>query len=245
MQLKQAFVGGYGNSDYQTWYPNGQRYFWGNWAKGRYRTWHSNGVLSLVTDTLTADGEAASIEWNSKAEIINIKLKDEAGKYYEQRLFYPGNILGAQGPLLADRKNGQWSYYDKTAKLIQQIDYQPGFSGKPPIPKMGPEGLVSADEIGLADFELSPEVLNMKAIQEKIGYPMIARDAGIEGQVVCRLSVTRRGDVVNYQIVSSPHPILSSAVIARVLQIRFKPVKGKNTFKIYQVNIPFNFTLLD
>ncbi|MEL7534831.1 MAG: TonB family protein [Bacteroidota bacterium] len=246
LQLRQSFVDGHAFGDYETWYSNGQRRFYGSYASGKYRTWHANGALSLVTDSLTAEAEPAMLEWNEQGEIIRESLKNEKGEVYKQRLYYPGVKLGAEGALEAGQKRGIWRYYDQSGKLLHELDHEGGkqLSNKP-LPKMGLAGLVDADDMGLEDIKFEPEPLNMAAIEKKIAYPMVALDAEIEGQVNCRLTITRSGEAVNYQIISSPHPILSSAVIARVLQIRFKPLKGKNTFKIYQVNIPFNFALVD
>ncbi|MEL7340987.1 MAG: energy transducer TonB, partial [Bacteroidota bacterium] len=78
-----------------------------------------------------------------------------------------------------------------------------------------------------------------------IGYPQIARDAGIEGNVVVRVLVDKRGNYDKHKIITQVHPILTKAVEEHIAKLQFTPaIQGGKPIKFW-VNIPFNFKLLN
>ncbi|MEL6592497.1 MAG: energy transducer TonB, partial [Bacteroidota bacterium] len=78
-----------------------------------------------------------------------------------------------------------------------------------------------------------------------IGYPQIARDAGIEGNVVVRVLVDKRGNYDKHKIITQVHPILTKAVEEHISKLQFTPaIQGGKPIKFW-VNIPFNFKLLN
>lgn len=105
-------------------------------------------------------------------------------------------------------------------------------------PKWGPEGW---DSFG----ELEPLPLNLEAIKEKIGYPEIAKDAGIQGTVIVRALVTREGTVKRYKIIRKVHPILADAVSRQILFLYFAPAICDGVSVPFWVEIPFKFKLIN
>lgn len=106
--------------------------------------------------------------------------------------------------------------------------------------------------IGLESYPLShfltdvqPEMQNLDAIKQAIGYPAIARDAGIMGLVVTRVQVDTAGNVVNIQLNKSAATVLDEAVIQQVKNLRFSPAIFNGQKISFWVNVPFRFTLLD
>ncbi|MEZ4686588.1 MAG: energy transducer TonB [Bacteroidia bacterium] len=90
-----------------------------------------------------------------------------------------------------------------------------------------------------------PEPINMDDVRELIGYPDIAREANIEGQVVVRVLVDEDGNYQKHKIIKKAHPILAEAVEKHVRKLRFTPaVQGNKPIKFW-VNIPFAFKLLN
>jgi TonB family protein len=55
-------------------------------------------------------------------------------------------------------------------------------------------------------------------------YPVLARQARIQGKVVLEAVIETDGRVTDVRVVESPHPMLDEAAIAAVQQWRYKPV---------------------
>ncbi|MEO0585855.1 MAG: energy transducer TonB [Bacteroidota bacterium] len=93
--------------------------------------------------------------------------------------------------------------------------------------------------------EEEPSPINMADVQKLIGYPQIARDAGIQGSVVVRVLVGKKGQYKKHKIINQVHPILSKAVEKEIGKLRFSPaIQGGKPIEFW-VNIPFNFKLID
>ncbi|MCB0855879.1 MAG: energy transducer TonB, partial [Bacteroidetes bacterium] len=110
-----------------------------------------------------------------------------------------------------------------------------------------PEVIVEQEpEINAFIFaEEEPTPVNMDDIKKLIGYPQIARDAGIEGNVVVRVLVDKKGNYDKHRIINQVHPILAKAVEEHVPKLKFTPaIQGGKPIKFW-VNIPFNFKLLN
>ena len=92
------------------------------------------------------------------------------------------------------------------------------------------------------DKEAQPE--NMYDVQRAIGYPKIARDAGIEGNVVVRVLVDTAGKYVRHVVLNEVHPVLSNAVVVHLPKLTFTPAQKEGESVFFWVNIPFAFKLL-
>ena len=93
--------------------------------------------------------------------------------------------------------------------------------------------------------EEEPRPVNMDDIKKLIGYPQIARDAGIEGSVVVRVLVDKKGNYSKHKIINQVHPILAKAVEKHITRLKFTPaIQGGKPIQFW-VNIPFNFKLLN
>lgn len=93
----------------------------------------------------------------------------------------------------------------------------------------------------IAQSETPPECLNLEEIQQKIGYPKEAKSAGTFGKVIAKVTVSTSGKVEKSEIMESPSPILSEAVLAKIGGLKFNPAKmnGKPVKSIVQVPILF------
>lgn len=92
--------------------------------------------------------------------------------------------------------------------------------------------------------EEEPTPVNMDDIKKVIGYPQIARDAGIEGTVVVRVLVDKKGNYDKHRVINGVHPILTKAVEEHIGKLKFSPaIQGGKPIPFW-VNIPFNFKLL-
>lgn len=83
----------------------------------------------------------------------------------------------------------------------------------------------------------------IKAIQEKIIYPEIAKRAGIEGRVFIKAFVNKYGKVVATQIIKGKGAGLDEAAISAAQQTKFMPALQKGKPVGAQVVIPVLFKL--
>jgi protein TonB len=107
-----------------------------------------------------------------------------------------------------------------------------------------PEVYAEPQYPAITDFmieEIEPYPLNMHEIKKLIGYPQIARDAGIMGTVVVRVLVDKNGAYQRHKVIKSVHPILDQAVEAQLHKLRFEPALQGGKPIPYWVNIPFKF----
>ncbi len=93
--------------------------------------------------------------------------------------------------------------------------------------------------------EEEPKPVNIRDIQKEIGYPQIARDAGIQGNVVARVLVGTEGEYLKHKIIASAHPILMRAVEKHLHKIKFTPAVKEGKQIWFWVNVPFRFKLMD
>ncbi len=100
------------------------------------------------------------------------------------------------------------------------------------------------DPFKFIPVEKEPEPVNIDDIKQKIGYPGPATKAGIEGIVVMRVLVNKRGKYVKHIVLSSPHPILTEAVEKQLHKLKFTPaIQSGKRVKVW-TNIPFRFSLV-
>ncbi|UCD38982.1 MAG: energy transducer TonB [Fidelibacterota bacterium] len=82
------------------------------------------------------------------------------------------------------------------------------------------------------------------AIAEKLVYPAIAREAGIEGTVVLQAFVSDKGFVEDVVVLNGlPETGLDEAAVKAVRQVRFKPAKQRDMPLGVWVAIPIHFVL--
>ncbi|MDW3650586.1 MAG: M56 family metallopeptidase [Bacteroidia bacterium] len=111
----------------------------------------------------------------------------------------------------------------------------------------GPEVIVPKAEPGIDEFikvNQEPRPINEEDVKKLIGYPRMAIDAYIQGQVVFRVLVDQYGRIQKYQVVNEVHPILVAAVEKHIEKMIFTPAMKEGMPVKFWVNIPFNFKLL-
>lgn len=104
----------------------------------------------------------------------------------------------------------------------------------------------SAPEPDMNKFVLvqeQPKPINLDEVKMAIDYPLIAREMEIQGQVIVRILVDKKGKYVKHIIAKAGHPILQKEVEKWLDFLVFSPaIQGGNPIRFW-VNIPFNFKL--
>ncbi|MEO0074831.1 MAG: TonB family protein [candidate division WOR-3 bacterium] len=88
--------------------------------------------------------------------------------------------------------------------------------------------------------EVKPQPINIP----KPAYPDLARQAGIEGNVVVKALVDVDGSIIEVEILkSSGNSSLDQAALSAAREAKFSPAKQRDQFVRVWVSIPFKFSL--
>ena len=122
-----------------------------------------------------------------------------------------------------------------------EIDFEEELEAPPP-PKE--EKKVEEEPTYFVAVEEMPEPIGgIKAIQEKIIYPEIAKRAGVEGKVYILAFVDESGTVTKAQVLKGIGAGCDEAALNAVLKTKFKPGKQRGKPVKVQVSIPVIFKL--
>jgi protein TonB len=122
-----------------------------------------------------------------------------------------------------------------------EIDFEEELEAPPP-PKE--EKKVEEEPTYFVAVEEMPEPIGgIKAIQEKIVYPEIAKRAGVEGKVYILAFVDESGNVTKANVLKGIGAGCDEAALNAVLKTKFKPGKQRGKPVNVQVSIPVIFKL--
>lgn len=85
----------------------------------------------------------------------------------------------------------------------------------------------------------------LTSLQERIVYPRVAQESGIEGRVFVEFIVNEEGDVQDAQVARSPDPILSEAALQAVRASQFTPGRQRGQTVKVRFALPIDFVLPD
>ena len=92
--------------------------------------------------------------------------------------------------------------------------------------------------------EVQPELVGgLAALQERVVYPPLAREAGIEGQVVVQFVVNEQGRVEDAVVLRSPDDLLSRASLEAVEGLEFRPGREGGIPVAVRFAVPVTFRL--
>lgn len=123
-----------------------------------------------------------------------------------------------------------------------ELDFEAEIEAPPPPPKE--EKKVEEEPTYFVAVEEMPEPIGgIKAIQEKIVYPEIAKRAGVEGKVYVLAFVDETGTVTKAQVIKGIGAGCDEAALDAVLKTKFKPGKQRGKPVKVQVSVPIIFKL--
>ena len=119
-----------------------------------------------------------------------------------------------------------------------------GTSDVLPPPPADPD---EADEDEIATFlpvEDMPQLIGgTKALYERVHYPEMAKQAGLEGKVIVQFVVDREGRVQDPTVLRSIHTLLDEAALEAVRGLRFHPGKQRDRPVSVKMSLPIAFRL--
>ncbi len=123
-----------------------------------------------------------------------------------------------------------------------ELDMDAEMEAPPPPPKE--EKVVEEEPTYFVAVEEMPEPIGgIKAIQEKIVYPEIAKRAGVEGKVYILAFVDESGTVTKANVLKGIGAGCDEAALEAVKKTKFKPGKQRGKPVKVQVSIPVVFKL--
>ncbi len=89
-----------------------------------------------------------------------------------------------------------------------------------------------------------PVISNYADVLSQIEYPTVCRDKGIEGTVLVKISVDRKGEMKSFKIVDSPCSDLKKAVADAIPSLNFLApvVDGRSVSSKIVVPVKFKLT---
>ncbi|MBX7243369.1 MAG: energy transducer TonB [Bacteroidia bacterium] len=235
----------------------------------RYLFLHIIGVLSLLFPfSLSAQDNGSKQPWISCPGPRAIPLNLDSVKTL---IGYPLNAIeaGIQGDVVLGVLAGEDGSYVKhivvnqvhpillkeVLKQIHTLRFSPAIQGDSAIqswvsvtfPFQLPSGIQPKPEEPAPNvcyfIEKRGEVLNLDSVMTLIGYPEMAKEAGIEGDVVLRIQVDENGRYVKHIVSKQVHPVLLKAVENNVKYLRFSPsYQGNSPVKLW-LYVPFRFRI--
>lgn len=113
----------------------------------------------------------------------------------------------------------------------------------PPPKKEEPKKEEEPDPTKFVPGAKQPKEVNLGDIQKLIGYPAVAREMNLEGNIVFRVLVDENGNYLKHLPPKTGHPILIKAVEEHIGKVKFTPaIQGDKPIKFW-VNVPFVFKL--
>lgn len=100
----------------------------------------------------------------------------------------------------------------------------------------------TGDEFGKV-FDQNPEALNLKEVYTYLNYPEEAKEKGITGKVVARVTIDIEGNLEKTEILNEAHPLLTAEVMKHIDKIRFSPGIYDDKPVRSQITIPFAFKM--
>jgi protein TonB len=116
---------------------------------------------------------------------------------------------------------------------------------EPNPPKAEVRETASAPQISPHDVEFGAATGPKFLHKELPVYPMIARRLGKEGKVVLRLTIDKRGKLLNVEVIENTGYGFTEAAIEAVKRSTFLPAKRDEQPIISRALLPIRFTLLE
>lgn len=131
--------------------------------------------------------------------------------------------------------------FDASLDLSEELDV-----GAPPPDLAPPEpesDRADEQEIFVVVEEQPVLIGGLRALQEQIHYPEMARKAGIEGRVIVQFIVNENGDVINPTVVQGRHPMLDEEAVRVISLAKFTPGRQRGREVKVRIALPITFKL--
>ena len=201
---------------YLAFHDNGQLKDSGHYVAGKkygkYFSWYKNGEPAAEYQYLNGIPIDTCVRWNTEGRIVWISVTDSLGNGIGQAHYGSGKVK-EKGRLLYGLRQGVWQVKDEAGTKIMEVEFQEDSAIRAYC--FAPDGQALK---GNCIYEKQPEFPGgldgwRKFLERNLNYPADALSANITGVVKVKFHIAADGTLSEYEIVSSPHPSLSSEVL--------------------------------
>lgn len=96
-----------------------------------------------------------------------------------------------------------------------------------------------------SEVDIEPQPINYQQVEEWIGYPETAYNAGIQGDVSLRVLVDQEGQYVKHEVENSFHPLLRIPCEVFTQLLEFKPASKNGEAVTCWVKVSYHFEIPD
>jgi TonB family protein len=208
-------------------YENGQR-------EGIYNSWYDDGNPASSYTFRKNIPVDTCVDWYKEGTVKAISITDSVGDGVAQ-VHYPSGKLKEIGKLKAGLRQGNWLIKEESGMPMMEVFYE----------KDSVTAAICFDEKGIQTNAVCiyekpaafPGGLTgwRRFLETKLRYPEEAYRSYISGTVKVRFQVAKDGTLSEYEIVSSPHPSLSSEVLRLMrLSPKWEPAIQYNKPVVYR-----------
>ncbi|MGI9174538.1 MAG: energy transducer TonB [Rhodothermales bacterium] len=117
-------------------------------------------------------------------------------------------------------------------------------SGSLPPPPADPDKDGEDEVATFLPVEDMPQLIGgMESLYERVVYPEMAKQAGLEGKVIVQFVVDREGRVQHPVVLRGVHTLLDEAALEAVRGLRFHPGKQRDRPVPVKMSLPITFKL--
>jgi protein TonB len=127
--------------------------------------------------------------------------------------------------------------------IIDETDLDPNAKPLPVQPPIVKEDDENENTIFFAVEKMPEPIGGIAGIQKKIVYPELARKAGVQGRVIVRAFIDKKGNVFDAEIIEGIGIGCDKEAIAAVMKTKFKPGMQRGKPVKVQISIPIFFKL--
>lgn len=202
--------------------------------QGTYTSWYDDGSIEAIYMYYKGLPVDTCMEWYKEGTVKAISITDSGGNGIAQQ-HYPSGKVKEIGRLKAGKREGLWKVKEESGTVAMEVDFE---LDTVKTAKCFVDGGKPLD--GPCIFEKSPSFPGgikgwTRFLETKLHYPESAQNANIEGTVKVKFQIAKDGTLSEYEIVSSPHPSLSSEVLRLMrLSPKWEPAIQYNKPVVYR-----------
>jgi TonB family protein len=214
----------------QSWYKAGKEMV--QEGKGQYEEFYDNGKIKVRGEVNEASQTGTWQSFHENGKLLHQFTVVDGMFSGKEEIWDPNGKPSYQYNHAPKGETESFNYWDAEGNVV----YESGDF-------LNEDGLLASWQDQWGNIE--PQPMNMNDVRRAIGYPEIARDAGIQGQIIVMAKVNKWGAVDSVRLERGVHPILDEPVAKNSWDIKFTPTIIDGELAPFWVHIPFRFKLID
>ena len=160
--------------------------------------------------------------------------------------FYENGKIKSKGQYVAGKMNGNWTWFHKNGEVSSKETYITDDLLNFNFYNDKGEELTAEKYIEYPTFQEGEKAL-IEYIRTNLEYPEQARENGVTGTPIIEFYVSESGEMIDFRIFRSIHPLLDEAALELVKSIpqKWNPGRAHNLPNQFSYKLPIKFELTD